>query len=241
MIMQGIERSTASDWQNLYPELPSLSDVLLLRQGANFWSEEPVNPQVDPHISGHYFHLADQLAAPAGTNAGLPLSERERQLLIEIFTIHHNVTPEQVAEADRFVAKELPAFHAQVRRGRAMGLSGVLPIFLALLAVLQLPFLLLFRATLGQWLFGFAVINKHGDRAGRLRLLGRWMLAFAPLMFFLAWLISQLALPGYGGWKAFDWRMLFFAALWLFGMAIAIARPARGLHDEWTRCWLVPR
>lgn len=32
-----------------------------------------------------------------------------------------------------------------------------------------------------------------------------------------------------------------FLVLWLIGLAVTVLRPHRGLHDQLTGCWLVPR
>lgn len=241
IMMQGAEQSTAAKWKLKYPDLPALSDVLLLRHGSDIWTEGPANPQVDPHIAGHYFHLAEVLGSPAGTDPGLPLSEDERQTLLQIFIIYHAVTPEQIAESDRFVAQQLPVFAEQRRIGRTNGFLAVIPASLAIIGLVQLPFLLMFRASLGQWLFGFAAVNKKGERAGRWRLFGRWIITWIPLLLFLFWLGNEIGTSSSIGWKALDLKMIGYGALWLFGVAVAVFRPAQGIQDEWTKSWIVPR
>jgi hypothetical protein len=98
------------------------------------------------------------------------------------------------------------------------------------LALLQLLALLVFGETPGQRLWGFAVVDARGRPAGRARLLGRWLVAWA-LVAVMAGLIAAR------GGRLGDMSPLELALvstlmlLWLAGVVATIVRPARGLHD----------
>ncbi|MEM7306568.1 MAG: protein kinase [Planctomycetota bacterium] len=107
----------------------------------------------------------------------------------------------------------------------------------ACLALPQLVVLLALRATPGQFVFGFAVVDAAGAPAGRARLLVRWLIAWslpAAVFAYCGW-VGEADLGGL--------HSLSLLALlpWLFGLALAVLRPARGPHDRWSGCWLVPR
>ncbi|MEQ9406807.1 MAG: protein kinase [Fuerstiella sp.] len=107
-----------------------------------------------------------------------------------------------------------------------------------------LPFVTLFIfmvAQLIQILFfgktkGFAVVNDQGDPAGRAHLLVRWLLTWCIPMgvIFVSFAYETLNMnlvPLY--------VPVIASLVWLVGVAAAIARPTRGLHDQITGCWLV--
>ena len=101
------------------------------------------------------------------------------------------------------------------------------------LGVVQLLSLLLFRATLGQLLFGFAVLNKKGRLAGRWRLLARWAIAWLPF----AIVEANVHLRGFGP-DAFLSRPFDLACnsllllIWTLAMIATITRPECGPHDR---------
>ena len=121
----------------------------------------------------------------------------------------------------------------------ALGTLIVISVFVAsMLAFIQLISLLAARATLGQFVFGFAVVNAAGAPAGRARLLARWLVAWAMPVLCLLWFIWTLA--GSRDWSSYYLPCLALG-IWCVGLAAAIIRPTRGLHDQLTGCWLVPR
>lgn len=182
------------------------------------------------------------------------------------------------------------------------------PIAFAWYAVMQLLANVVSGAVLGEGNFGFAVINVHGEKAGRLRLAVRWLIAWSfPLLgaVVLPWAVAQPAdsqqaestertagrvtaeqiighmdKNGDGGigkdeaseelkphfeqidtnkdgvidvkeaqvmadYVNADIRLPAgtpaFLLLWLIGLAITVLRPHRGIHDQLTGCWIVPR
>jgi uncharacterized RDD family membrane protein YckC len=121
---------------------------------------------------------------------------------------------------------------------------GVFVYLAALLAVTQLISLLAARGTLGQFVFGFAVVDAAGAPASRARLFARWLVAWIPVLFIMVILYGGVAIPA-PDFIALIERITLFHALmlitWFVGLAAAIVRPTRGLHDQLTGCWLVPR
>ena len=106
------------------------------------------------------------------------------------------------------------------------------------MCVTQFFSLLIFGATPGQRLFGFAVVNKHGDLAGRGRMLVRWLIIWLPLALLVARFVfnhGTAMTPG----------TLFYlcakSLFWLACAGLAVARPERGLHDDMAGTRLVPR
>jgi hypothetical protein len=101
---------------------------------------------------------------------------------------------------------------------------------------------------LGEGLFlrmlGLAAVKRDGNKASRLRLLGRALLAWTPwvigatlsLVLWLAWLPgSDTRVP------ALLWAVGILTALVLAGVTWAVWRPARSVPDLAAGTWLVPR
>jgi hypothetical protein len=101
-----------------------------------------------------------------------------------------------------------------------------------LFAVTQLIALIFFRATVGQFVFGFALVDEAGTPADQPRLLVRWLIAWAIPIFII---LSFIDVPDSEGVVVVAFMP------WLVGLAIAILRPTRGPHDQLTGCWLVRR
>jgi uncharacterized membrane protein YhaH (DUF805 family) len=82
------------------------------------------------------------------------------------------------------------------------------------------------------------VVNKKGERAGRLRMLLRWCVVWIP--FFLV--ITKLDIAAYGQHSMSTEVIIkcsLWAVLWLICLIVAIARPAQGFHDEQSGTWIV--
>ena len=113
-------------------------------------------------------------------------------------------------------------------------------ILFALGSCLALPQLLTSLAagtTLGQHAFGFSIVDATGAPARRLRLFARWLIAWTiPILVFIG--CTTLAKSNPDGWVFLP---LLGLLPWLLGLVVAILRPARGWHDQWSGCWLVPR
>ena len=81
------------------------------------------------------------------------------------------------------------------------------------------------------------MVDASGAPAGRTRLLVRWLIAWAiPGAVFL-----HCARTAETGFEGPDFLPLLALLPWFIGLALAVLRPARGPHDRWSGCWLVPR
>lgn len=90
--------------------------------------------------------------------------------------------------------------------------------------------------TPGLRLFGMAVVNRKGEKAGRGRLILRSLVAWAPfiLMPFILPLAQKFGIQ-------FAQLAMILALPWIFGIYLAIYFPSRGPHDRAAGTWLVPR
>jgi len=125
------------------------------------------------------------------------------------------------------------------------GLIATSVILVVLLAVTQLIGLLAARGTLGQFVFGFSVIDATGAPASRARLLARWLVAWIPVLLIIVWLIgsqdADTPVLNYQFEPLFTSFVGVMLIICFFGLVAAIVRPTRGLHDQLTGCWLVRR
>jgi hypothetical protein len=99
-----------------------------------------------------------------------------------------------------------------------------------ILPVSQFISLLIFRTTLGQRFFGFAVVGKDGEPAGRVRLLWRWCLVW-----------GALAVPLFFNDLGFLLAVAGTVLFWSTCCVIAILNPERGVQDAIAGTRIVPR
>ncbi len=150
------------------------------------------------------------------------------------------LTPEMIASADATLNTELLKFI--IEEGRRPWINGfqVLRNILAVIAITQFFSLLIFGVTLGQKVFGFAVVNKKGEMAGRLRMLGRWFIAWIPFALLFARLeVAAFAHKDLG--TADIVKCSAYGLVWVLCIIAAIICPAQGFHDDQAKTWLVPR
>ena len=218
-------RRQAAQWSATYPDLPPLSVVLNAREDSVEKNRD--YSLIDIHIAGHYAHLADSLN-------DTPLGRKERDTLRKILDAPPQFTGEELEEADRLLSRKSPDL---VRTTTSFPIKFVVIFPLVLggsIALAQLFSLALFRATPGQFLFGFAVVTARGAPAGRLRLLGRWMTAWFPVACAVALLVTDMSDPKY------YLPALTILLLWLAALVYTVVSPNRGLHDRVARTWVVP-
>lgn len=228
--MPASNRARAVAWSAEYPTQPALNDVLRFRE--SLVSDDGSHDYVDIHLAGHYDYA--DFSSYADYQRYRLLSEPERDLLKQAVVPPPEFTSGQLQEADRKLGEALPEFLQNERQTiLSTGFNTLVVSALrlaSLIAFIQFVTLILFAATAGQYLFGFAVVDAQGEPAGRVRLLIRWMIAWSP--FFLAFASGS---PEVGGLSF----LLLLA--WCIGLAVAAVRPRRGLHDQLSGCWLVPR
>jgi hypothetical protein len=101
----------------------------------------------------------------------------------------------------------------------------------ALIQFLGLPL----RTTVGNSLFRLAVVDDRGERAGVPALLGRWAIAWLPLLAPMSLLALWIADAGAVAFSAF----LALFLLWIGAAGQAVIHPNRGLHDRLSGTWVV--
>lgn len=167
-------------------------------------------------------------------------TKEQRDDLREIVKAHPAVKPEELKTIDAAIE---PTFTGHAT-GAAMVpyviVPGMLISMLMLVCVSQFISLLLFRATLGQRLFGFAVVNKLGEPASRGRMLWRWLIIWGMPFVIVARSAVSMALL-----KPMTTAILVFigvkAVLWLACVVFAAVQPERGVHDDVAGTRIVPR
>ena len=220
-------RTAASRWLQAYPELPPLSEVL--RQRGKLRSKLGDQP-LRIHLAGHYADLLDDLEY-RNDRTGLVATVGDgsaTRFLTRTLRDSLKVEGPGLARADRQIAAALDQIQTTTQRFRPLEFPPLIVGILAVIAVFQLPAILLFARTLGQTIFGFAVVDHRGRPVGRFRLMARWFIVWAPIAATLG--LATLT----------PWAYLIMVP-WIVGLCVAIHRPSRGWQERWTRTWLVPR
>lgn len=249
------EAKTKDDqWHARHPELPPLSAVLRLREDSDPYALQTLTwmgdsdlhyLQISVHIAAHYRDsLSATVSKKQGEDPDTPLNDTEREFVRGCFTGfppgHALITPEAIKQADARVAAAMSKHDALEKRSVYFYALNALKNILCAIAIIQFISLLVFGVTLGQKVFGFAVVNKKGEIAGRLRMLGRWFIAWVPFMLLFARL--EIAAFAHKYLATADIvKCSLYGVVWALCIIAAILRPAQGFHDEQTKTWLVPR
>jgi hypothetical protein len=241
-------------WHKKYPSQPPLSAVLRLHDASNPKASGQFIRIPDPdlyqrdiplYVAAHYRDsLAEYAARPETDDSDLPLNNFGREYLRKCFSKYPTgsaaVTPEAVADADAHISLAMPSFVQEESNSFMPWSLGALRNSLVLISVVQLFSIVLFRSTPGQRLFGFVLLNKKGVRIGRLRMLGRWLIAWAPIVL----IAVRFEMHDFANQPLNTGDLVHF---WLFGAAFAcgvitsIAVANRGWHDRRSGTWIVPR
>jgi hypothetical protein len=135
---------------------------------------------------------------------------------------------------DPIIERQVPEMN-KAASSVAVGFVILIPTFLC---VSQFASLLCFGATLGQRLFGFAVVNLRGELAGRARMLWRWAIAWIPAIAVSVFLMRLTDDPHNHDMKVFGVLDLL---LWLACLAAAALPAQRGWHDRLAGTRLISR
>jgi hypothetical protein len=185
----------------------------------------------------------------ASAEAAAQFQPEDRVLLESMFRIYLPPEPEAVAEAARRVP---PLMEAKARETRLIPIwlgMGVMVLCSLVYGLVECAALIVFGHSAILRLFGIAIVSRQGRRAGRVRLLSRWILAWLPPMALgiLAggWVVMRLS-PGmdHWAWLRGEWTlgaMGIAGVLTLAGLAVSILNPAGGVHDRLAGTRLVPR
>jgi hypothetical protein len=221
------------------PGLMDLSTLLQMRTSGRFWggknAQLPADHQIAIYIAHHYRGLITNTATWSSPMVLSIIKGDARKFAEQSVAEHPAPTEEEIKEADAAVDKHLPKDNPFETK-----LPSWMPAFtmvLSLFVYVCLPALiatLLFRGGLVLLIAGVTFVRKDGQRASRLRLLWRAVLAWSPV--FLAFFLSFL-----GPIKHLAWVP--WLALWIIGLlaAVSLALPGRGLQDRLAGTWPVPR
>jgi uncharacterized RDD family membrane protein YckC len=191
------------------------------------------------YIAGHYgdFVLSPELERDPVFGQWPP---EQRDNLREVVKTHTPVSPAELQNIDAMVDPSLQRHLNDGPTVMIVVVGGFLIGTLVIVCVAQFISLLLFRTTLGQRLFGFAVVNRRGEPASRGRLLWRWLIIWLPL----AVVVVRLALANatFQPMTTFTIAFLYVkTAIWLLCVAVAMWKPENGIHDDIAKTRLVPR
>lgn len=231
------------------PELRKLELAMTqynnLQGGMTFSFGKPLKDAMDQqavrdarYIAGHFGEFIDSPAFDSDPVFGKwPADQREAAR--EIVRQHPSVKPDELKSIDAIVE---PSLQQQIEQAHATPyfvVPGFLALTLVLICISQLFSLLIFGATLGQRLFGFSVVNKRGEPAGRGRMLWRWCVAWVPLLLLIVrYNFLMMGKPvGTGVAIFFGLKLL----LWFACFVAAAVTPEKGVHDEIAGTRLVPR
>ena len=195
------------------------------------------------HIAGHHRALIQDSNFWAHPVVDQALSVRQKEIAEDAIKDHPTVDPQRLEEADAMIRYLQPAILvADTELPEWLGL-GVFWGFVFFAALIDLGCAVLLGEGLFLRLLGVATVNRRGEKASRLRVLGRTILAWSPcvvgaslsLALWTAWL------PGVSGAPVLMAALTIFALLMLAAMAWAVKKPARSLQDRAVGTWLVPR
>ena len=220
-------RTAAQRWSHAHPNLPPLSEVLRFRRSIR---SEVGSGTLNTHLAGNYRSLLDDLEfrddrAEIVATLGDPRAEDFMRRALRTTERH---TPGEVAIADRQVATSMRRLQQRTHLVRPLSGLRFLTFVLVTIGLVQLPALVFFARTIGQIIFGYAVVDRDGHPAGRGRVLMRWAIVWIPIAATLS--LSFLSPSAY-----------VILAPWMAGLIAAIRNPSRGWQERWTGTWLVPR
>jgi uncharacterized RDD family membrane protein YckC len=207
---------------------------------------------METYIAGVYGPIVrdpGQWDSPVGRSI-LPLQMRAS--VEKIVKDHSQPSAEEVQKAKALLQPLLSTKVAE--RAQAIGFAGknhmvdfitasVMCFYLLFTAFLSIFCAFVFRGGLMMRMLGIAVVTNAGADASRLRMLGRSLIAWSPilltpvLIMFLTRFMHKAGLQNLVQGVGLSVMVILFAAL---GLAVFATR-GRGLHDRLARTWLVPR
>jgi len=192
-------------------------------------------------------HLREGAADSASYAAAFPGATRFRQqynMAARALQNHPVRSPEQVKKADATVARLLADTTTAVTRlNQPVVLWGVLAMIAAgsaaFVAALGLIGALAVRGGFTLRAFGGALVRADGRDASRLRVLGRALVAWSPVLLFPVLVKVGPALDKITAGFAFFYTLV--PVILLAGAVWAWRHPARGIQDRIAGTWIVPR
>ena len=195
------------------------------------------------HMAGHHRALIEDSNFWAHPVVSEALTAEQMEIAQEAIADNPTVSQEKLEEADatiRYLRPTIREADTEVPHWSGLGIFWA---FVFFAVVLDLGCALLLGEGLFLRLLGIATVNRKGEKASRLRVLGRTMLTWSP---YLVGAPLSLALwsawwPGVSGAPVLMAALTIFTLLMLAAMAWAVKKPARSLQDLAVGTWLVPR
>jgi hypothetical protein len=196
------------------------------------------------HIAGHHRALVENSNFWAHPVVAEALTADHRRVAEEAIADNPTVSVQKLEEADatiRYLRAVILAADTELPQWAGFGAFWFFVLFAALL---DFGCVLILGEGLFLRLLDVATVNRRGEKASRLRLLGRTILAWSPcalgvslsLALWLVWLPGlETGVP----WMPLV--LVMFASLVAAAMAWAVWKPARSLQDIAVGTWLVPR
>lgn len=196
------------------------------------------------HIAGHHRVLIEDSNFWAHPVVAEALTADQRCVAESAIADSPTVSAEKLAEADatiRYLRTVILAADSELPHWAAVGIFWGFVMFAALL---DLGCLLLLGEGLFLRMLGVATVKRNGDKASRLRVLGRTLLAWSPVAVggTLSMALWMNSLPGFEtNVPAALWSLGILTLMVVAAMAWAVWKPARSLQDLAVGTWLVPR
>lgn len=189
-------------WQKTNPEFtPFLSSMLEYRtlerghnpRGASGKSIEEQKAALEIVIAGRYGYIVRDPKLWSSPIYKLVIQPEVRAKVERIVAAHPDVGADELKQAEATVKSLVRALDAADKYsdeklspfGGMMGAIAVIMIFavLTMIAVLSLACALIFRRGPLFRILGIAVVTQTGEEASRLRMLGRGLIAWSPVLF----------------------------------------------------------
>jgi len=196
------------------------------------------------HIAGHHRALVQDSNFWTHPVVAEALTADQRRIAEEAVVDDPTVSAQKLEEADamiRYLHGVIMAADTELPHWVGFGMFWALVLFAGML---DLGCVLLLGESLFLRLLGVATVKRNGDKASRLRLLGRTILAWSPcavgaplsMALWLVWLPASQASA-----LVMMWALGIFSLLVGAAIAWALWKPARSLQDVAVGTWLVPR
>jgi len=238
------ELAAAREWTEYYLTLDSDSAVPVISDsGATGDSGVALPPsgrslreEVAIYIGSRFGAIVEDSAAWNSAAAIALIQDPERSALASLVRERGAADATSIQQAERVVATLPPATAPDPGRlpNPVTVLGIVLGLMLSVSGAVSLGAGLVARRGFVQRLFGVHPVTRDGAPAGRLRILARNGIAWAPVL--MPFLLQTLDVIDLNAW----WWVA-MGILFAIGLGIAIKDPARGLHDRLAGTWLVPR
>jgi uncharacterized RDD family membrane protein YckC len=237
-LLMGVEM--LHQWERTNPGLVDLYMLLQQHNTVNsHWMKNQPHPsdrQFEIYIASHYRSIVTNDAA---WNGGVTMSlirgdmRRFAERSIADFPAP---TDNEMKDANEALKKQVASLHAfdlSTKPWFLLFVAGItLFMYVCIPAVIAAP---IFRGGLVLLAARVAFVRENGERASRLRLLGRAMITWSPLLFTFIFAVFLKT------WLSTTTVLVVAAVLLFIGAIISLALPERGLQDRLTGVWPVPR